>query len=104
MLLGLLIQSTASLDEIILTAPRIAESQLDIAWDSPSPTSQSLIGRTLDAAAIILATEGTIDLNTRPIGEQTSNDNGELSNGKYKLHGWRPNVNYRNAVSVPAQP
>jgi hypothetical protein len=97
MLLGLLIQSTASLDEIILTAPRIAESQLDIAWDSPSPTTQSLVGRTLDAAAIILATEGTIDLNTRPIGEQTFN-------GKDKLHGWRPNVNYKNAVSVPAQP
>ena len=104
MLLGLLIQSTASLDEIILTAPRIAESQLDIAWDSPSPTSQSLVGRTLDAAAIILATEGTIDLNTQPIGDRPFNGNGELSNGKYKLHGWRPNVNYRNAVSVPAQP
>ena len=104
MLLGLLIQSTASLDEIILTAPRIAESQLDIAWDSPSPSTQSLTGRTLDAAAIILATEGTTDLNAQPIANQTSKSNLEISNGRDKLPGWRPNADYKNVVSVSAQP
>ncbi|GAB7331064.1 hypothetical protein MBLNU13_g02554t1 [Cladosporium sp. NU13] len=104
MLLGLLIQSTASLDEIILTAPRIAESQLDIAWQSPSPSTQALTGRTLDAAAIILATEGTIDSNAQSIANKPINGHGELSNGRDKLPGWRPNSIYKNVISVPAQP
>ena len=104
MLLGLLIQSTASLDEIILTAPRLAESQLDIAWDSPSPSSQALTGRTLDAADIISATEGTIAVDAQPIAEQSTHGTGELSNGRYRRHGERPNGNDKNAISVPAQP
>jgi len=93
MLLGLLIQSTASLDEIVLTAPRIADSQLDITWDSPSPSTQALTGRTLDAADIISATEGIIASDAQPISGRSLNDNGK-----------QPNGNVKNLISVPAQP
>jgi hypothetical protein len=104
MLLGLLIQSTASLDEIILTAPRIAESQMDIAWDSPSPSSRALTGRILDAADIISATEGTIPLDAQPIAGRSLNGNGEPSTRRLRLDDERPNGNGKNAISVPAQP
>jgi hypothetical protein len=104
MLLGLLIQSTASLDEIILTAPRIAESQLDIAWDSPSPSSRALTGRILDAADIISATEGTIPLDAQPIAGRSLDGNGEPSGRRSRLDDERPNGNGKNAISVPAQP
>jgi hypothetical protein len=104
MLLGLLIQSTASLDEIILTAPRIAESQLDIAWDSPSPSTQALTGRTLDAAAIILATEGTIALDAQPTAGRSLEGNGEPSGASDKRSFEPPHGNGKTAVKVPAQP
>lgn len=104
MLLGLLIQSTVSLDEIVLTAPRIAESQLDIAWDSPSPSSQALTGRTLDAADIISATEGAIPLDAQPIAGRSLNGNGKLSGRRPRLNDERPNGNGKNAIQVPAQP
>jgi hypothetical protein len=67
MLLSLLIQSTASLDEIIITAPRIAEAQLDIAWDSQHPSTQALKDRTVDASAIISAVESFSAPGARPI-------------------------------------
>jgi hypothetical protein len=113
MLLGLLIQSTASLDEIILTAPRLAESQLDIAWDSPSPITRALTGRTIDAAAIILAAEGsffqsqtgdTTAWHARSIAAQSFNGNGEPSGGSYKRYGELSNGHDKNAFAVPAQP
>jgi hypothetical protein len=101
MLLSLLIQSTASLDEIILTAPRIAEAQLDIAWDSQHPGAQTLKDRTIDASAIISAVESFSAPDARPlsglplgVGENGS----ELSNA----NGKRPLVT--NNFLVPAQP
>ena len=98
MLLGLLLQSTASLDEIVLTAPQVAESQLDITWDSPSPGTQALTGRIIDAAAIISAVDGATTHDTQPLAGQSSRRNGELSNGvaRHSL--------VANAFSVPSKP
>lgn len=58
MLLSLLIQSTASLDEIVLAAPRIAEAQLDIGWAAEDDDSKVLKNRTIDASTILSAVEG----------------------------------------------
>lgn len=69
LLLTLLIQSTASLDEIIITAPRIAEAQLDIAWDSPNPRAQALKNRSIDAKTIISAVEDMNAWHTRSRSE-----------------------------------
>jgi hypothetical protein len=106
MLLGLLLQSTASLDEIILTAPCVAESQLDITWDSPYPSTQALTGRTIDAAAIILAAEGSF-IQSRT-GDTTAWHAKLIAaqsfNGSYKCHGELSNGNDKNAFTVPAQP
>jgi hypothetical protein len=104
MLLGLLIQSTASLDEIILTAPRLAESQLDIAWDSPSPITRALTGRTIDAAAIILAAEGKTDPSVQFIAGQSLHGDGGPSDGESGHHGELSNGTVKNAISMRAQP
>lgn len=93
MLPDLLIQSTASIDEIVLTAPRVADSQLDIALDSHSPSTQALTGRTLDAADVISVTEGIIAVNEQPIARRSLDDNGQ-----------QPDGNVKNVISVPAQP
>ena len=98
MLLGLLIQSTASLDEIILAAPRVAESQLDISWESSWSNTQALTGRTIDAAAIISAAEATTLQAEQPTAGSSGNRNGERSNNSNKRR------LVTNAFSVPAKP
>jgi hypothetical protein len=113
MLFGLLLQSTTSLEEIILTAPCIAESQLNITRDSRSPSTQALTGPTIDAAVIILAAEDsfiqsqtgdTTGWHAKPIVAQSFDGNGEPSGGSYKCHGELLNRNDKNAFTVPAQP
>jgi hypothetical protein len=104
MLLCLLIQSTASLDEIVLTAPRLAESQLDIAWDSNSPITRALTGRTIDAAAIISAAEDTTASSAQSIAAQPLNRDGETSGGENGHHGELSDGIIKNAISVTAQP
>ncbi|KAL1583673.1 hypothetical protein WHR41_07791 [Cladosporium halotolerans] len=60
MLLSLLIQSTASLDEIILIAPRIAEARLDITWEAEDGRTKALKNRTIDADAIVSAVDNLV--------------------------------------------
>jgi hypothetical protein len=98
MLLSLLIQSTASLDEIVLTAPRIAESQLEITWDSPSLSTQALTGRTIDAADIISATESATIQDAQPVAGHSLHRSSEQTNGSDRY----PSA--ANAFPVPAKP
>jgi len=97
MLLSLLLQSTASLDEIILSAPRIAETRLNIAWELDDGETKALRNRTIDAKAIISAVEGG------SAGETTLaavDPSGELGSDIYL--GKRRFIS--KAFSVPAQP
>lgn len=97
MLLSLLIQSTASLDEIVLAAPRIAEAQLDIGWAAEDDDSKALKNRTIDANTIISAVEGVSAFanQLRAVGPMAGSP-GDRSAWK------RPAVT--NVFAVPAHP
>jgi hypothetical protein len=97
MLLSLLLQSTASLDEIILTAPRIAEAHLGIAWDTLHPRTQNLTNRTIGPKAIVSAVDGMSTWDTRPIsGNANVNSMTAQSSPERSI--------VTNTFSVPAQP
>lgn len=97
LLLSLLIQSTASLDEIVLTAPRIAEARLDIAWEAEDDRTRALKNRVFDAGAIISAVEGL------SVSDAPSTTVGPLRDfGEDKLLGERRLIT--NTFSVPAEP
>ena len=96
MLLSLLLQSTASLDEIILSAPRIAETRLDIAWELDDGDTKALRNRTIDAKAIISAVEGG-SAGEIPLAEVAPSRKlgSDVYLGKHRLS---------SGFSVPAQP
>lgn len=85
MLLSLLIQSTASIDEIILTAPRIAELRLDITWEAEDGRTKALKNRTIDADAIVSALENLVVpegpmATPDPLGQAVNNTDRRLPN------------------------
>lgn len=85
MLLSLLIKSTASLDEIILTAPRIAELRLDITWEAEDGRTKALKNRTIDADAIVSALKNLVVpeapmATPDPLGQAANNTDRRLPN------------------------